>query len=125
MLVFTGRFRRAFSKGWRKDPLGFGDRTGKGGRITESTASLCQRQDAELEVSLVRLSMVIINESRMAVSNVASEKVLCMQMKNKEVKMQMQMKKDMFAGEQSEEMPRKRGMLGMQISERGNEKWNV
>lgn len=63
--------------------------------------------------------MVIINKSMKAVSNiVAGKTVLCWQMKNKQMKMQM---KRMFAGEKSEEMPRNRGMVGMWMFKRGNE----
>lgn len=65
--------------------------------------------------------MVIVNKSRKAVSNiVAGQTVLCLQMKNKQVKMQM--KKSMFAEKQLEEMPRNRGMWGMWMLQRGNEK---
>lgn len=64
--------------------------------------------------------MVMINKSRKAISDiVAGQTVLCLQMKNKQLKMQM--KKSMFAGKQSEDMPRNRGMLGMWMIKGGDE----
>lgn len=63
--------------------------------------------------------MVMINKSRKAISDiVAGQTVLCLQMKNKQLKMQM--KKSMFAGE-TEDMPRNRGMLGMWMIKGGDE----
>lgn len=54
----------------------------------KATANLHWRQDAELDVPLVRLSMVILDKFRKLSNIVAGEMALCLQMKNKQVKMQ-------------------------------------
>lgn len=88
------------------------------------TASFHHRS-AELDECLCGLSVVIINTSWKAVSNiVVDQTVLYLQMKSKQVKVQI--KKLLFGGKQPEEKPRSRQRhVGMWMFKRQNENLNL